>query len=583
MTDEKLLRKILPEVEKPARYLAGEFNLPDMDKPCDERVCLCFADKYEVGMSNIGLRILYHMLNDTDGVVCERAFAPSTDMAEKMRQNGLRLFSLETRREFSDFDIVGFSIGFELAYTNVLYMMDLAGVPFYAADRGEEYPLIVAGGPCMVNPAPILAFFDAILVGEGEVNLASFVELHRKCKAEGLNKKEFLARAAALEGVYVPSIGGKVKRAVVKDLDKAYFPTKILVPGCDIVHDRSTLELFRGCANGCRFCQACFYYRPIRERKKETLLRQAKELITNTGYEELSLSSLSTSDYSDLKGLVEGLKEEAEKENVKLALPSLRLDSFEAEIYEDTKGASLTFAPEAGTQRLRDVINKNVSDENILSSLRAALEHGVKNVKLYFMIGLPTETEEDLKGIVDIVKLVRKLHAEYGKSKLINITVSTAVFIPKPLTPFQWEEQITIDEMYAKQEYLKRELKLKNVKYSWHDAKSSVIEAALARGDGRLAAVIERAYRTGCVFDSWNECFDYDKWMAAFEYCGIDVREYTGAIPTDAPLAWDFIENGVTKAYLLKERELAYKGVTTPNCIGKCNGCGANKLGGCFL
>ena len=582
MTDEKLLKKILPEVEKPARYLGGEFNLPDMDKPCDERVCLCFADKYEVGMSNIGLRILYHMLNDTDGVVCERTFAPSVDMAEKMRQNGLRLFSLETRRQFVDFDIVGFSIGFELAYTNVLYMMDLAGVPFYAADRGEEYPLIVAGGPCMVNPTPILAFFDAILVGEGEVNLASFVELHRKCKAEGLTKKEFLARAATLEGVYVPSIGGTVRRAVVKDLDKAYFPTKILVPSCDIVHDRSTLELFRGCANGCRFCQACFYYRPIRERKKDTLLRQAKELITNTGYEELSLSSLSTSDYSDLKGLVDGLKEEAEKENVKLALPSLRLDSFEAEIYEDTKGASLTFAPEAGTQRLRDVINKNVSDENILSSLKAALAHGVKNVKLYFMIGLPTETEEDLKGIVDIVKLVRKLHAEYGRSKLINITVSTAVFIPKPLTPFQWEEQITIDEMYAKQDYLKRELKLKNVKYSWHDAKSSVIEAALARGDGRLSSVIERAYRTGCVFDSWNECFDYDKWIAAFAHCGIDVREYTGAIPTDAPLAWDFIDNGVTKAYLLKERELAYKGVTTPNCIGKCNGCGASKLGGCF-
>lgn len=582
MTDEKLLKKILPEVEKPARYLGGEFNLPDMDKPCDERVCLCFADKYEVGMSNIGLRILYHMLNDTDGVVCERAFAPSVDMAEKMRQNGLRLFSLETRRQFVDFDIVGFSIGFELAYTNVLYMMDLAGVPFYAADRGEEYPLIVAGGPCMVNPTPILAFFDAILVGEGEVNLASFVELHRKCKAEGLTKKEFLARAATLEGVYVPSIGGTVRRAVVKDLDKAYFPTKILVPSCDIVHDRSTLELFRGCANGCRFCQACFYYRPIRERKKDTLLRQAKELITNTGYEELSLSSLSTSDYSDLKGLVDGLKEEAEKENVKLALPSLRLDSFEAEIYEDTKGASLTFAPEAGTQRLRDVINKNVSDENILSSLKAALAHGVKNVKLYFMIGLPTETEEDLKGIVDIVKLVRKLHAEYGRSKLINITVSTAVFIPKPLTPFQWEEQITIDEMYAKQDYLKRELKLKNVKYSWHDAKSSVIEAALARGDGRLSSVIEKAYHTGCVFDSWNECFDYDKWIAAFAHCGIDVREYTGAIPTDAPLAWDFIDNGVTKAYLLKERELAYKGVTTPNCIGKCNGCGASKLGGCF-
>lgn len=583
MVDEELLKKILLEVEKPARYLGGEFNLPDMNKPCDERVCLCFADKYEVGMSNIGLRILYHMLNDTDGVVCERCFAPSVDMADKLREYGIKLFSLETRREFRDFDIVGFSIGFELAYTNVLYMMDLAGIPFYSDERGEDCPLIVAGGPCMVNPAPILDFFDAILVGEGEVNLANFVALHRKCKAEGMSRKEFLKKASELEGVYVPSVGGKVRRAVVKDLDKAYFPTKILVPSCDIVHDRSTLELFRGCANGCRFCQACFYYRPIRERKKDTLLRQAKELITNTGYEELSLSSLSTSDYSDLKGLVDGLKEEAEKENVKLALPSLRLDSFEAEIYEDTKGASLTFAPEAGTQRLRDVINKNVGDKDILSSLTAALERGVKNVKLYFMIGLPTETEEDLKGIVDIVKLVRKLHVQCGKSKIINITVSTAVFIPKPLTPFQWEKQITIDEMYEKQEYLKRELKLKNVKYSWHDAKSSVIEAALARGDRRQSAVIKRAYETGCVFDSWNECFDYDKWIAAFEYCGIDPSEYTGAIDTQKELAWDFIENGVTKQYLLRERERAYKAETTPNCIGKCNGCGANKLGGCFL
>lgn len=583
MVDGEILKKIMLQVEKPARYLGGEFNLPDTDKPCDERVCLCFADKYEVGMSNIGLRILYHMLNDTDGVVCERCFAPSVDMAQELCKNDIRLFSLETRREFFDFDIVGFSIGFELAYTNVLYMMDLAGVPFRAADRGEDCPLIVAGGPCMVNPAPILDFFDAVLVGEGEVNLASFVALHRECKKQGVGKAEFLRRAALLEGVYVPSVGGKVTRAVVKDLDSAYFPTKILVPSCDIVHDRSTLELFRGCANGCRFCQACFYYRPIRERKKETLLKQAKELIINTGYEELSLSSLSTSDYSQLKGLVDGLKEEAEKENVKLALPSLRLDSFEAEIYEDTKGASLTFAPEAGTQRLRDVINKNVGEKDIESSLRAALAHGVKNVKLYFMIGLPTETEEDLKGIVDIVRLVRRLHAEYGKSRIINITVSTAVFIPKPLTPFQWEAQIPIEEMYAKQDYLKRELKMKNVRYSWHDAKASVIEAALARGDRRQSAVIERAYRTGCVFDSWNECFDYDKWIEAFAYCGINPSEYTGAIPVDRDLAWDFIENGVTKKYLLKEREKAYAGITTPNCIGKCNGCGASKLGGCFV
>lgn len=582
MQNEDKLKEILLRVEKPARYLGGEYNLPDMDKPCDERVCLCFADKYEVGMSNIGLRILYHMLNDTDNVVCERCFAPDLDMAKELTTNGIKLFSLETRRELSDFDIVGFSIGFELAYTNVLYMMDLAGIPFYAKDRGEEYPLIVAGGPCMVNPAPILPFFDAVLVGEGEVNLDAFVKLHRECKKQNISKKEFLRRASELEGVYVPSIGGTVKKAVVKDLDKAYFPTKILVPNCEIVHDRSTIELFRGCANGCRFCQACFYYRPIRERRKETLLRYAKELITNTGYEELSLSSLSTSDYSELKELVEGLKVEASEKNVKLALPSLRLDSFEAEIYEDTKGASLTFAPEAGTQRLRDVINKNVYDEDILSSLTAAISRGVKNVKLYFMIGLPTETEEDLKGIVDIVKLVKKLHAECGASKILNITVSTAVFIPKPLTPFQWERQISIDEMYEKQDYLKRELRLKNVKYSWHDAESSVIEAVLARGDVRLAKVIEQAYKKGCVFDSWTEHFDYSKWMQAIEECGIDVTDYTGEQDTDKPLAWDFINSGVTKKYLLNERDKAYRAIPTPNCMKKCNGCGASKLGGCF-
>lgn len=556
--------------------------MPDMDKPCDERVCLCFADKYEVGMSNMGLRILYHMLNDTDGVVCERCFAPDLDMGEKLMLGGIKLFSLENKKTLTSFDIVGFSVGFELAYTNILYIMQLAGIPFYAKDRGEEYPLIVAGGPCMVNPAPIADFFDALLIGEGEVNLANFVQLHRECKKQGLSRAEFLQRASKLDGVYIPSIGGRVKRAVVQDLDKAYFPTKILVPSCEIVHDRSTIELFRGCANGCRFCQACFYYRPIREKKPQTLLKQAKELIDNTGYDELSLSSLSTSDYSHLKELVENLKVEAQKQKVKLALPSLRLDSFEAEIYEDTKGSSLTFAPEAGTQRLRDVINKNVGDKDIYSSLSAALSHGVKNVKLYFMIGLPTETEEDLKGIVDIVKLVKKLHSEVGKSKLLNITVSTSVFIPKPLTPFQWERQITMQEMYDKQDYLKRELRIKNVKYSWHDAKSSVIEAVLARGDNKLSAVLKRAFELGCIFDSWAECFDYDKWIQAFNDCNIDITEYTDAIDLNKQLAWDFIDNGVTKEYLLKERQKAYEGITTPNCIHKCNGCGANKLGGCF-
>ena len=581
MTNE--LKDILLQVERPARYVGGEFNLPDMEKPCSERVLMCFSDKYEIGMSNIGIRILYHMLNDMDGVVCERCFAPDLDLAAKLREYNLPLFSLETKRSFKDFDIVGFSVQFELQYTNIAYMFDLAKIPYFAKDRGEEFPLMVAGGPCSVNPMPYADFFDAILIGDGEVNLKGLVELHKELKDQHLTKAEFLAIAKdRIDGIYVPSLKNKTKRAIVQDLDKAYFPTKILVPNCQIVHDRSTIELFRGCANGCRFCQACFYYRPIRERKVDTLVEYAKQLMDNTGYEEMSLASLSTSDYSGLKELVERIKKEADDRKVKLAVPSLRLDSFEAEIYEELNGASLTFAPEAGSQRLRDVINKNISEANITSAIEGAMKNNVKNVKLYFMIGLPTETNEDLDGIAHIAKEVLWLHKKSGTSKMINITVSTSVFIPKPLTPFQWEKQITLKEMEEKQKYLQEALRIKNVRYNWHDAKTSYLEAVFARGDEKLAPAIVKAYEKGCVFDSWSEYFDFDKWMQVFEECGINPEDYTREYGEDEVLPWDVIDNGVTKQYLLKERHLAYQTKTTPNCMGKCNGCGAAKLGRCF-
>lgn len=576
------LSSILLRVEKPARYVGGEYNMPDMDKPCRHRTCLCFSDKYEVGMSNIGVRILYHMLNDMEGFICERSFAPDLDMAQELKSRGQRLFSLETKRDIVDFDLIGFSVQFELQYTNIPYMFDLAGIPLYAKDRSEDFPPVVAGGPCAVNPMPFAPFFDAILIGDGEITFKQINELHLKCLEQGLSKSEFLRLATEIDGVYVPSIGNRTKRAVVQNLDEAYFPTSVLVPNCDIVHDRSTIELFRGCANGCRFCQACFFYRPIRERKPDTLVRYATELMDNTGYDELSLCSLSTSDYSHLKEMVDGIKEQADKRKVKLALPSLRLDSFEAEIYEETSGSSLTFAPEAGTQRLRNVINKNISEQDIYNSIKGAMEHGVKNVKLYFMIGLPTETDEDLQGIVDIVYLVKDLHRQYGKSKLINIVVSTAVFIPKPLTPFQWERQITIEEMKHKQDFLKEKLRIKNVKYSWHGAESSVIEALLARGDESLARVIEEAYKQGAVFDSWSEHFHYEYWLNAIQKCNVDVDEFVGEQAEDKDFCWDIVDNGVTKAYLLAERHKSRQGVTTPNCMGKCNGCGASKLGRCF-
>ncbi len=577
------LKEILLQVERPARYVGGEFNLPDMNKKCDERVCMCFSDKYEIGMSNIGIRILYHILNNMEGIVCERCFAPDLDLAKLLKENNMPLFSIETKRDLKEFDLIGFSVQFELQFSNIAYMFDLANIPYFAKDRDESYPLMVAGGPCSVNPMPFAPFFDAILVGDGEENLTKLAKLHKELKSQHLTKLEFLKIASEqIDGIYVPAFNNRTKRAICKNLDETFFPTKILVPNCAIVHDRATIELFRGCANGCRFCQACFFYRPIRERKVDTLVKYACELMDNTGYEELSLSSLSTSDYSGLKELVDRVRKEADDRKVKLAVPSLRLDSFEAEIYEELNGASLTFAPEAGTQRLRNVINKNISEEDIDKAIIGAMKNNVKNVKLYFMIGLPTETKEDLDGIANIAKKVVWLHKQYGTSKIINVTVSTSVFIPKPLTPFQWERQIDLEEMQEKQKYLQEILRIKNVKYNWHGAESSVLEGVFARADEKIAPVIVEAYKQGCVFDSWTEHFDFAKWQQAFDKFGIDMNYYRAEIEEERPLPWDIIDNGVTTKYLLKERHLAYEAKTTPNCLHKCNGCGASKLGGCF-
>ena len=582
----KKIDELLLSVEKPARYVGGEWNVPDMTKPAKAKFCFCFPDIYEIGMSNLGLQILYDIINRHPDFIAERCYAPWEDMGAKLRENNIPLLSLETATPLKDFDVVGFSVQFELLYSNVLYMLDLAGIPFYAKDRGDEYPILCAGGPCAVNPEPFAPFFDCIVIGEGEEADLELLKKVAEGKEKGLSKREILEELKKIEGVYVPELlkdGEKVVKAVVKDFENAPYPTKPLVPNIEIVHDRATLELYRGCASGCRFCQAGYYYRPIRERSAEKCAEYGKEMINNSGFGEISLCSLSTSDYTGLMDLEKELRPFIDEKKITLALPSLRLSSFTKEMAQSSRRSSLTFAPEAGTQRLRNVINKNVTDEEI-GNIGRAFEAGYDNVKLYFMLGLPTETDEDILGIAEICKRLRNLYIEIRKKRNLTISVSCSVFIPKPSTPFQWEAQISLDEMLRRQKLLRNALReIKGVSFSWHGAETSVLEVVLARGDKKLAPVIVRAYELGAKFDSWSEYFSWDIWTQAFADTGVDMQEYIGEIPEDKVLPWDFIDIGVSKKYLLGQKHLAYQGITTKNCREGCNGCGANKLGRCTI
>ncbi len=579
-------QSLLLDVEKPARYSGGEWNTPDMTDRSKGDMCFCFPELYEIGMSNLGVAILYDIVNKASGYVAERCYAPAPDMAKKLKENDIPLLSLETRKPLKNFDVVGFSVGFELLYTNVLYMFDLAKIPFRSKDRDDSYPIMLAGGPCSVNPEPFADFFDIILVGEGENADIAILEKVCEGKRNGLSKAEILQSVKGMEGVYVPALhvdGEKVVKAVVQDFENCEYPTRPLVANIEAVHDRATLELYRGCASGCRFCQAGFWYRPIRERSAQKCAQLAKDIIDNTGFNEISLCSLSTSDYTGLEELETELGEYCKQKRINLALPSLRISSFKPDMASNSRRSSLTFAPEAGTQRLRDVINKNVGEEEI-EKIAVAFEAGYDSVKLYFMMGLPTETDEDIAGIAEICKKLKSLYWQKRSKRGLNISVSCAVFIPKPCTPFQWEAQISYEEMLRRQNYLRGLLReIKGVTFSWHGAETSVLEAALARGDRKLSYVIENAYAHGAKFDGWSEHFKWDVWQRAFDECNLKMEDYYGAIPLDRPLPWDFIDSGVSKKYLLKQRELAYQGVTTKNCREGCNGCGANRLGRCTI
>jgi len=603
MTD--LLQRILPTVQKPARYTGGEFNEIKKDMAdVRVRVAFCFPDTYEIGMSNVGMRILYGVMNQMDGVWCERVFAPWGDMEEAMKAYQLPLWALESQDPVRDFDMIAFSIGYEMSYSNILNMLNLSGVPLRAKDRCGLKNIVFAGGVCAFNPEPLADFVDFFSLGEGEEITVEIISLYDRAKSEGWTKEAFLREVSKIPGVYVPSfyiheynedgtlaaiipaegVPAFVTKRIVEDLDHAYFPTKMIVPSTEIVHDRANLEVFRGCIRGCRFCQAGFSCRPVRTKSPDVLFRQAVEILEYSGNNEITLSSLSTSDYRELKALTDEMIPFCEKNKVNLSVPSLRADNFSRELMEKlqtVRKSGLTFAPEAGTQRLRDVINKNLTEDEILTTCANAFSGGWNSVKLYFMLGLPTETDEDVLGIADLVYKIILSWKEnaINKKRGLRVHVATAYFVPKPHTPFQWERQITPQEYLRRCRLLKEHFYSKSIEYDYHGPDLSRLEAVFARGDRRLSAVIEEAVKNGAKLDGWDEYFNYSIWFDAFRACGIDPDFYTvRGYGEDEILPWDRISVGVEKKFLLRERQRAYEGRVTPDCRHGCAGCGANCL-----
>lgn len=611
MTIEKQLEKLLPQVSKPTRYMGNEYNSIKKDKDnIKVHVALAFPDVYEVGMSHLGIKILYHLLNQYPDIYAERVFAPWVDFEDLMRKEGIPLFSLESKTAVAEFDFLGFTLQYEMSYTNILNMLELSGIPIFSNERREGHPFIIAGGPCTYNPEPLSDIVDFFVIGEAEEVIVEIMDLYKSFKERGESRQRFLEEVAGISGVYVPSlynvtynddgtiksilpkqadIPRRIQKRLIKDLDNVYYPTNFVVPYMDIVHDRAVLEIFRGCTRGCRFCQAGMIYRPVREKSVVRLEKLAKDIIASTGYGELSLASLSTSDYSELKQLTEILTDEFRQSRVSLSLPSLRIDAFSLELakkVQEIKKSGLTFAPEAGTQRLRDVINKGVTVQDLLTSVKDAFSSGWKTVKLYFMIGLPTETYEDVEGIANlafaVVDVYKKVH---GNTKGLKVNVSTSTFVPKPFTPFQWESQITLSEIEERQKFLRSLFrKNKNISYSWHDGKLSFLEAVFSRGDRRLGQVLKIAHDKGCKFDGWNDMFSFEKWMSAFNESGVCPEFYAYRKRSKDELCpWDIIDPGIDKKFLLRELEKSQKAEITPDCRIRCHACGVSKLkaGGC--
>lgn len=610
---DEQLKAALQQVQKPGRYTGGEPGSVVKDpEAVDLRFAFCFPDTYEVAMSHLGMKVLYEIINNEKNYWCERAFMPWTDMLQQMRERQIPLYSLESKTPLKKFDIVGFTLQYELSYTNVLAMLDLAGIPLYGNQRSEADPIIIAGGPCVCNSEPMADFFDIMQLGEGEQQILEVCHVVEEGRQNGKSRKEILEKAALIQGVYVPSLyhpvykeDGRiekivvdkpapalVKKAIIKDFSSQPLPTNFIVPMIGAVHDRAQIEVLRGCVRGCRFCQAGFIYRPMRERSAEVLNTAARELCANTGYEELSLTSLSTSDHSQLETLLDDLLCWTPEKHINLSLPSLRIDNFSEQLVEKTtriRKSGLTFAPEAGTQRLRDVINKNITDEEIDRTCSLAFEHGYTSVKLYFMMGLPTETMEDIKGIADTAQRVVDLYyanPDKPKGKSVQVSISVACFVPKPHTPFQFVPQDTEESLREKQRYLLECVRgHRKISVSYHDSQVSRLEAVFAKGDRKLARVIELAYRRGCVLDGWDECFRFDMWQQCFEECGLDMSFYANRfIETDEVTPWACMDYGVSHDYLVKEYEKACQGLTTKPCNRACAGCGANQLmgGPCF-